>query len=61
MSNTAMSSKKHKPLILHEHEVVLPIILIFCGFVLFIWVLCLMPSVTCVSGLSILDCPFGVL
>jgi len=28
------------------------------GFCLLVFVLCLMPDVACVSGLSILDCPF---
>jgi len=29
--------------------------------VLFVFVLCLVPYAACVSGLSILDCPFGFL
>ena len=32
-----------------------------CCFVLFVFVLCLVPNVACVSGLSIIDCPFGFL
>jgi hypothetical protein len=30
-------------------------------FVLFFLVMCLVPSVSVVSGLSIIDCPFGFL
>jgi uncharacterized membrane protein len=42
---------------------VLLIVLVFCVvfFVLFFLVMCLVPSVSVVSGLSIIDCPFGFL
>jgi hypothetical protein len=41
---------------------VLIIFLVFCCiFILFVFVLCLVPNVACVSRLSILDYPFGFL
>lgn len=42
----------------YQLNVILSVLCFFC-FVLFVLVLCLLPNVDCVSGLSIPDCPYG--
>ena len=37
------------------------VLIVFCVVALFVFVLCFMPNIASVSGLSILDCAFGFL
>jgi len=56
-----MRNKNSKLLVLSLFVLLIVLVLYVVFIIFFVFVLCHLPNVAYVSGLSILDCPFGFL